>query len=150
MVMLFTETLLPQYSNLWTLLYHSAIRFITGASYNTHHCALYDLVGWPSLALRRDIHWYLFIFKTLIGKHPPYLTQLLSWNTGSYQTRSSDLLLLKVPRAQSRLAKCSFSFNAPYSWNALQRTLKMDSMPSLVNFKSVIMQYCTSVCNCLS
>lgn len=27
--------------------YHSALRFITGESYMTHHCILYDKVGWP-------------------------------------------------------------------------------------------------------
>ena len=42
--------------------YHSSLRFITGDSYSTHHCILYNKVGWPSLATRRDQHWFLFIY----------------------------------------------------------------------------------------
>ena len=29
--------------------------------YNTHHCALYDMVGCSSLTERRNNHWNLFI-----------------------------------------------------------------------------------------
>ncbi len=32
--------------------YHSALRFITGHTHNTHHCTLYEKVGWPSLSVR--------------------------------------------------------------------------------------------------
>lgn len=32
--------------------YHSALRFITGDSYNTHHCVVHEKVGWSSLAER--------------------------------------------------------------------------------------------------
>ena len=34
--------------------YPSAIRFITGDPFKTHHCALYKNAGWPSLSVRRD------------------------------------------------------------------------------------------------
>ena len=37
--------------------YHGAIRFVTKAPYTTHHCDLYDLVGWPSLRTHRQTHW---------------------------------------------------------------------------------------------
>ncbi len=50
------------------VIYHTAIRFVTGASFNTHHCHLYSLLNWPSLHSRRQIHWFLFIYKSLIGK----------------------------------------------------------------------------------
>ncbi len=33
---------------------HSALRFITGDSYSTHHCILYEKVGWAPLTVRRD------------------------------------------------------------------------------------------------
>lgn len=29
--------------------YHSALSFITGDVYSTHHCTLYELVWWSSL-----------------------------------------------------------------------------------------------------
>uniref|UniRef100_A0A673ZIM1 Reverse transcriptase domain-containing protein n=1 Tax=Salmo trutta TaxID=8032 RepID=A0A673ZIM1_SALTR len=33
-------------------IYHCALRFITGDSYKTHHCILYQHVGWASLSVR--------------------------------------------------------------------------------------------------
>jgi hypothetical protein len=42
--------------------YHSANRFITKAPYSTHHCDLYSLIGWPSLHIRRQIHWLQVIY----------------------------------------------------------------------------------------
>ena len=129
--------------------YHSAIRFITDDAYQTHHCNLYDKVGWPSLSKRRDIHWYLFIFKSLIGKQPPYITGMLDQkNIGRYSTRSSDLLLLKRPNAGSNLRQHSFMFTAPKMWNDLQKILKIRTLPTLKQFRTLISGQCTSVCSC--
>uniref|UniRef100_A0A8C7QQ74 Reverse transcriptase domain-containing protein n=1 Tax=Oncorhynchus mykiss TaxID=8022 RepID=A0A8C7QQ74_ONCMY len=58
--------------------YHSAIRFVTKAPYTTHHCDLYALVGWPSHHTRRQTHWLHVIYKTLLGKVPPYLSSLVT------------------------------------------------------------------------
>ena len=44
------------------VVYHSAIRFVTKASYTMHHCDLYALVGWPSLHIRRQTHWLQHIY----------------------------------------------------------------------------------------
>ena len=60
-------------------LYHSTLRFITGDSYSTHHCLLYEKVGWASLTVRRDRHWFLFIYKALYWQLAiiyPLLTEL--------------------------------------------------------------------------
>ena len=130
--------------------YHSALRFITGDGYRTHHCVLYEKVGWPSLEERRNKHWLLFIFKALSGKLPPYISALLEWNAGSYTTRSTDLLLLKVPRACTELGKTAFSCNAPNSWNTLQHSLKIHVLPSLSEFRTLISNYCVSYCNCFN
>lgn len=46
--------------------YHSALRFITGDSYSTHHCIFYEKIGWASPTVRRDRHLFLFIYKTLM------------------------------------------------------------------------------------
>ena len=128
--------------------YHSAIRFITGNSYNTHHCALYGKVGWPSLSLRRSYHWHLFIFKAVSGKRPPYVSSLLQWNLGSYQTRSNNWLTLRVPNARSDLGKTAFFIDGPSTWNALQQTLKVEVLPSATVFKCLLLNLCSSNCNC--
>lgn len=37
--------------------YHCALRFVTGCSRLTHHCDLNAKSGWPSLSVRRYLHW---------------------------------------------------------------------------------------------
>lgn len=54
--------------------------------------------------------------KDLTGKLPPYLSALLHWTTGSYQSQHSEWLSLQVPRVCSELGKSAFIFNAPTAW----------------------------------
>ncbi len=53
--------------------YHGALRFITGFKVLTHHCDLYERVGWPSLSMQRLQHWYIFNYKAILGLLPSYL-----------------------------------------------------------------------------
>ena len=128
--------------------YHSALRFITGAKYDTHHCILYDKVGWSSLSSRRDYHWFLFIFKTIIGKLPPYLSSLLTQSIGTYQTRSNDQFVFKIPRVRTELGRSAFSYDAPYTWNFLQKSLKLEVLPSFTDFKALALDFCSVSCSC--
>ncbi len=80
------------------VIYHAAIRFVTGASLNTHHCHLYSLLNWLSLHSRRQIHWFLFIYKTLIGKTPSYLQSLLNIHNTSHNLRSSSFINFCIPK----------------------------------------------------
>ena len=93
--------------------YHSALRFITGESYSTHHCSLSETVGWPFLAKRRTRNWYQCIFKAIDGKLPPHITLLLDWQNVTYRTRSGDRLNFEVPSVQSELhvGKSAFCFD---------------------------------------
>ena len=100
--------------------YHSALRFITGDRYGTHHCTLYNKVGWPALSERRDFHWKILIYKTIIGLMPPYLASLISWNRNTVNTRSLSLLTLHLPHANTKLGKTAFCFKAPFIWNEVQ------------------------------
>ena len=136
-------TLLPLDS-----VYHSALRFITGERYDTHHCILYDKVGWSSLSERRNKHWYQFIFKAIDGKLPPYITLLLQWKNRVRQTRSSNWLTLEVPPVQTELGKSAFSFDAPNTWNTLQLTLKISAPISYGQFNNRLLNLPTPVCNC--
>ena len=130
--------------------YHASLRFITNAKSLTHHCILYDLVGWTSLAIRRQQHWLIFIYKAILGKLPSYLCSFLYSSSTGYQLRSSNLLLFSVPRVFTDLGKTAFSFNAPWSWNNLQKELKLDSIISLNEFKSIIKSVVTEACGCFS
>ena len=128
--------------------YHSALRFITGETYNTHHCTLYDRVGWSSLSERRTRHWYQFIFKAIDGKLPPYITLLLHWKRSTRQTRSSDWLTLEVPPIQSELGKTAFYFDAAQSWNTLQFQLKINNQISYGQFNNLLLNLPTAICDC--
>ncbi|KAK0137933.1 RNA-directed DNA polymerase from mobile element jockey [Merluccius polli] len=130
------------------VIYHSAIRFATSASYNTHHCTLYATIGWSSLTERRFKHWIQFIYKAIIGKLPSYISLLLNCQSSAYQTRSSSYFLLTVPNARTELGKSAFCFDAPMSWNLIQRTLKLESLITFEQFKVLISNLPTPVCNC--
>ena len=128
--------------------YHSAIRFITGDSYDTHHCILYDRVGWSSLAERRKLHWHLFLYKAIIGDCPNYITSLLEWTSGPYRTRSNDRLTLKVPRIFTEFGESAFSYCGPDSWNNLQDSLKLNSLVSMNHFRTLVTNQVNKTCNC--
>ena len=131
-------------------IYHSALRFITGDPYDTHHCTLYLKVGWPALSTRRDHHWFVFIYKALLNKAPPYISSLLQSNSSTHRTRSQNHIPLLVPRANTDLGKTAFGFSAPFTWNQLQSILKMDSMISLSQFKNLLSNLIVWNCHCFT
>lgn len=81
-------------STLWSLdsVYHACLCFISNTKSLTHHCILYDLDGWP-FTIHRQQHWYIFIYKALLGKFP----KKSSISSGIYHLHTSKWLLLKVP-----------------------------------------------------
>ncbi len=89
--------------------YHAALRFITNVCSCTHHCLLYNYVGWSSLCQRRKSHILLYIVKTLLGMLPNYITSLLCLCGKNYSTRLSNGIKLVVPRVHSEHGKSSFS-----------------------------------------
>uniref|UniRef100_A0A674E5U0 Reverse transcriptase domain-containing protein n=1 Tax=Salmo trutta TaxID=8032 RepID=A0A674E5U0_SALTR len=128
--------------------YHSAIRFVTKAPYTTHHCDLYALVGWPSLHNRRQTHWLQVIYKTLLGKVPPYLRSLVTIAAPTCSTRSSRYISLVTPKANSSFGRLSFQFSAANDWNELQKSLKLETLISLTSFKHQLSEQLTDHCTC--
>ena len=63
------------------VVYHSAIRIVTKAPYTIKFCNLYALLGWPSLHIHHQTHWLQVIYKSMLGKAPPYLSSLVTNNT---------------------------------------------------------------------
>ena len=131
-------------------IYHSALRFITGDKFRTHHCTLYQSVGWSSLSDRRVQHQLLYIYKAILQKLPDYLNSLLSWCTGHYQTRSQDYLLLDIPFARKEIGKKAFKHYAPRVWNTFQESTKLDTLIPLGSFKHLINSDSHHICNCFS
>ena len=128
--------------------FHSALRFITGYGFRTHHCDLYTQVNWPSLENRRKQHLLLLIFKALAGKVPLYLSSLLKHREISYFTRSQSYITLEVPHTSSKLGETAFYSYAPVKWNEIQKSLKMDTLISVKDFKVLIDGFYSENCTC--
>ena len=69
--------------------YNNFCKFVLGCSFNTHHCTMYNSLKWPSLNVRRHIHW-LQLVKCVHFNYPhPYLQQFLVPCSSIYQLRHS-------------------------------------------------------------
>lgn len=104
-------------------LYHSALRFITSLGYSIHHCDLYRLAILTSLSSRRLKHWYIIVYKVILGKTPNYLNELLI---------TSSILIILDLRLFWVFQFLKFIGNletilAPWSWNKLQEKLNLDT-----------------------
>ena len=83
-------------------LYHAALRYISNAPYRTHHCTLYSLTGWSSLSMRRMQHWFLLMYKAILGKLPLYICVRFAPVCDSYNLRSSAWILLEQNTSATR------------------------------------------------
>jgi hypothetical protein len=104
--------------------YHSAIRFVTKATYTTHHCNLYALFVWSSLHIRRQTHWLQVIYKSLLGIDLPHLSSLVT------KAIHAPAGIISFPKPTPALA--AFPSN---DWKELQNSLKLETYISLTNFK---------------
>ncbi|CDQ68473.1 unnamed protein product [Oncorhynchus mykiss] len=122
--------------------YHSAVRFVTKASYTTHQCDLYALVGWPSLHICHQTHWLQVIYKSVLVKSPPYLSSLVTIAAPTRSTRSSRYISLVTPKANSSFGRLSFLFSAANDWK-LQKSLKLETHIALTSFKHQLSEQLT-------
>jgi len=128
--------------------YHCVLRFITNSGYRTHHCMLYELVGWTSLNLCRQLYLHIFLYKAMLGKLPAYLCNLLKKNSSRFSLRSTRWFSYQVPRVFTELGKKAFSYFAPWSWNNLQNLLHLNDLVPLNEFKAMLKCNITQKCNC--
>ncbi len=85
-------------------------------------------VGWSSLLIRIKEHWYIIIFKAILGMLPSYLCCLIKQKTvEKYFLCSQNCYTLSVPFVQSELGKNAFMYAAPSDWNLLQSKLKLQN-----------------------
>ena len=119
----------------------------TSTASSTHHCDLYALVGWPSLHIHRQTHWLQVIYKSMLGKAPPYLSSLVTITTPIRSTRSSRCISLIIPKANTSFGRRSFQFSAASDWNEMQTSLKLETFISLTNFKHQQSEQLTDHCS---
>jgi hypothetical protein len=113
---------------------------------NLYH--LYAFVGWPSFHTRCQTHWLQVIYKSLLGKAPPYLSSLVTIAAPTRSTRSSRYISLVIPKANSSFGHISFPFSAANDWNNLHKSLKLETHISLTSFKHQLSEQLTDHCTC--
>ncbi len=130
--------------------YHASLRFVTKSSFRTHHCSLYESVGWLSLHNRRLEHWYIYLFKAILYKLPSYLCSLLTLKvtTSKSNLRSYGQIMYDIPRTRTVFGESAFKVFAPLSWYKLQNNLKLDYLPSMTQFKIRMKDYLSTICTC--
>ena len=124
--------------------YHSAIRFVTKAPHTNHQCSrCLALTSYSS-----PTHWLQVIYKSLLGKAPPYLSSLVTTAAPTRSTRSSRYISLVTPKANSSFGHLSFQFSAANARNEQQKYLKLETLTSLTSFKHQLSELLTDHSTC--
>ncbi|XP_055499399.1 uncharacterized protein LOC129701965 [Leucoraja erinacea] len=117
------------------LVQNAAARLLTGTRKREHITPILASLHWLPVHFRVHFKILLFVFKSLNGLAPPYLSELLHLYAPTRCLRSADQLLLEVPRSKRKLrGDRAFSVAAPALWNTLP--LQIRQAPSLSIFKS--------------
>lgn len=126
--------------------YNRICRFVLGCSFFTHHCTMYDALQWPSLNVRRQIHWLQFIFKCIYFDYPSYLQQYFVLFSSNHQVRHSVQTYFLVPRVKKTIGKRAFMFKSVLDWNNLPVDIR--SITSFRLFKQSLLSYFKVDCTC--
>ncbi len=123
---------------------NAAARFLTGTKKRDHITPVLASLHWLPIKLRVDFKVLLFAYKALHNSAPDYVCDLIKPYTASRSLRSSDQLLLSVPRSRCKTkGDRAFSVVAPKLWNSLP--LNIRASPSLDAFKSSLKTYLYSL-----
>ena len=98
--------------------------------------------------IRRQTYWLQVIYKSLLGKAPPYLSSIVTIAAPTRSTRSSRYISLVTPKANSSFGCLSLQFSAANDWNELQKSLKLETHIFLTNFKNQPSEQLTDHCTC--
>lgn len=116
---------------------NAAARLLTGTRKFEHISPILASLHWLPIHFRIDFKTILFVFKSLNGLAPPYLSELLHPYSPARSLRSADQLLLSVPKTKRKLrGDRAFAVAAPKLWNALPLHIRQAS--SLSVFKSLL------------
>ena len=117
-------------------LQNRAARIVMQASYNASAGALFDVLHWDILSLRRKKFKANLMFKILNGKAPTYLQELFSVRGIGYNIRN-------VPKPRTDYMKKSFCYSVAVLFNSLPQDIR--KCQSLPQFKKAINKYYDNV-----
>ena len=117
------------------LVQNTAARLLTGTSRFSHITPVLYSLHWLPVKFRIVFKLLTFTFKAIHGLAPAYLTECLKIRQHPRALRSSNQLLLEVPRScHLRWGDRAFSVAAPKHWNLLPPELR--AINDLPHFKS--------------
>ena len=122
------------------LVQNAAARLLTGTKKREHITPVLSSLHWLPVKFRIDFKILLFVFKSLNGLAPEYVSNLINVHRPPRALRSSDQLVLDVPRSFLRTkGDRAFAVAAPTLWNSLP--LSVRSATSLATFKTHLKTY---------
>ena len=102
------------------LVQNAAARLLTNTNRRMHITPVLNSLHWLPVLYRIDFKLLMFVFKALNGLAPSYLSELLTVRNPSRALRSTNQLLLEVPRSKYKhWGDRAFSVAAPRLWNKL-------------------------------
>ena len=128
--------------------YNKLCRFILGCPFTTHHCTMYETLHFLSPNIRRQLHWYHFIFKCIHFNYPLYLKHLFVPVSSHYNLRHASQIFFSTPTVSKSVGKKAFKFKAPSDWNNLPGNIR--SISSFPVFKNTLSSYYANCCNCFN
>ena len=115
-------------------LQNEAARIVTGLTRSVSLDNLYTECGWVSLEERRRQRKLVFIYKSVNGLVPAYISDLippLVRETNSYALRNEHNII--VPFCRTEISRRSCIPSSISEWNSLD--IEIRNSPSLANFK---------------
>lgn len=122
------------------LVQNAAARLLTNTCKREHITPILSSLHWLPVSFRVDFKILLFVFKALNGLAPPYITEMLTLRQSNRALRSTNQLLLEVPRTRYRLwGDRAFSVAGPSLWNKLPADIR--TITDLGLFKAKLKTY---------
>ena len=113
---------------------NSAARVLTITRKYDHISRVLSSLHWLPVAQRIDFKTALFVYKSLNGLAPKYISDMLEPYEPTRTLRTSGRGLLLVPRVRTKQGEAAFQVYAPKIWNSLPEDVRQAS--TLTMFKS--------------
>ncbi len=106
--------------NCLQLVQNAAARLLTNTRKREHITPILYSLHWLPVSFRVDFKILLFVFKALNGLAPLYVTEMLAFHQPNRVLRSTNTILLEVPRSRYKhWGDRAFSVAGPRLWNKL-------------------------------
>jgi len=106
---------------------HTAARIVTRRAKHQSITSIMKELHWLPIKQRIKFKIIALTWKSLHGKAPTYISELLTPYNPARELRSSHSSSLVIPRCHNNYGERAFSSAAPLLWNSLPATMKETS-----------------------